>query len=207
MSEIIYLRMKKNIELNEKQAVLLGDIAFMATGSVSVPKDELAEVVIYQITEQDANIVVIDRFLIITHLNKAYPNMEIQFVGPVQSIIRIEKVQKKASVVLTIGIWILLFIGTATTIMNFHYDVSMQEVQVQLHYLLTGEENEHPLWIQVPYSFGLGIGMLLFFNHWFKKRFNEEPSPLEVEIFKYEESLEEYVSHYENRLNDPKYRR
>src|SRR5690625_6783496 len=87
------------------------------------------------------------------------------------------------------------------TIMNFHYDVSMQEVQQKLHYLFTGEQNEFPLWIQIPYSFGLGIGMLLFFNHWFKKRFNEEPSPLEVELFNYQQDLDNYVNHYENKLD------
>lgn len=88
------------------------------------------------------------------------------------------------------------------TIMNFHYDVSMQEVQQKIHYLLTGKHSKYPLWIQIPYSFGLGVGMLLFFNHWFKKRFNEEPSPLEIELFNYQQDLNQYVMHYENKLDD-----
>ncbi len=48
------------------------------------------------------------------------------------------------------------------TIMNFHYDVSMQPVQQKLHFILTGVENEYPLWIQIPYSIGLGLGTVLF---------------------------------------------
>lgn len=40
-----------------------------------------------------------------------------------------------------------------------------------------------------------------FFNHWFNKRFNEEPSPLEVEIFNYQQDLDNYLSHKENSLN------
>lgn len=88
------------------------------------------------------------------------------------------------------------------TIMNFHNDVGMQEVQQKLHYLLTGENNKHPLWMQIPYSLGLGLGMLLFFNHWFKKRFNEEPSPLEIELFKYQKDIDHYISYYENKMED-----
>src|SRR5699024_4221207 len=87
-------------------------------------------------------------------------------------------------------------------IMNFHYDVSMQEVQQKLHFLITGEKTEFPLWIQIPYSIGLGVGMLLFFNHWFNKRFNEEPSSLEIEIYNYQQNLDQYLGHYENKVND-----
>lgn len=43
-----------------------------------------------------------------------------------------------------------------------------------------------------------------FFNHWFKKRFNEEPSPLEVEIFNYQQDLQQYINTMENELNDPR---
>jgi len=101
-------------------------------------------------------------------------------------------------------VWLILFVGSAMTIINFHYDVSMQEVQQKLHFLITGERNETPLWIQIPYSIGLGVGMLLFFNHWFNKRFNEEPSPLEIEIYNYQQNLDHYLAYYENEVNDTK---
>lgn len=200
MADIIYLRMKKNVELSQMEKLYLKDIAY-----ISAPtglKTKLEKAFIYGITKKDRNIIIIDSFMVIDHLNKLYSGLEFQLIGPAHSIVRIKKVKKTPSVILASGVWILLFIGTAMTIMNFHYDVSMQDVQQKLHFLLTGEENKYPLWIQIPYSFGLGIGMLLFFNHWFTKRFNEEPSPLEVEIYNYQQDLDQYVSYYENRLND-----
>ncbi|MFP3360102.1 stage V sporulation protein AA, partial [Planococcus sp. SIMBA_143] len=39
------------------------------------------------------------------------------------------------------------------------------------------------------------------FNHLFKKRFNEEPSPLEVEMFNYQQDLDQYVIVHENDEN------
>ncbi len=35
--------------------------------------------------------------------------------------------------------------------------------------------------------------MILFFNHVFKKRINEEPSPLEVEMFNYQQNIDHYM--------------
>jgi stage V sporulation protein AA len=43
--------------------------------------------------------------------------------------------------------------------------------------------------------------MVLFFNHLFKKKINEEPSPLEVEIFNYQLDLDKYVAMNENKEN------
>ncbi|WP_430785454.1 stage V sporulation protein AA [Virgibacillus flavescens] len=196
----IYLRMKKSIEIEQLQYVKLKHIAF-----ISAPidiKKELEETSLYRITKKDNNIVIIDCYLIMDHLTKSWPDLEFELLGPQQTIIRVNKQKKESSVLIVGFVWILLFIGTAMTIMNFHYDVSMQAVQQKLHYLLTGRRNDYPLWIQIPYSIGLGIGMLLYFNHWFKKRFNEEPSPLEIEIFNYQQDLDQYVIYHENKLND-----
>lgn len=198
--EIVYLRMKKNINVEKLQYLKLKHITY--TSAPAGIKKQLEETPIYRITQKDNNIVIIDSFLIIDHLSSLWSNLEFQLIGPQQSIIRVEKRKKETSVLVVAFVWLLLFIGTAMTIMNFHYDVSMQAVQQKLHYLLTGEQNDYPLWIQIPYSIGLGLGMLLYFNHWFKKRFNEEPSPLEVEIYNYQENLDQYVIHHENKLND-----
>src|SRR5699024_18549 len=109
---------------------------------------------------------------------------------------------KKTNFIYISLVWVLLFIGTAMTIMNFHLDVGMQDVQQKLHLLFTGKENEFPLLIQIPYSIGLGLGMIIYLNHWFKTRINDEPSPLEIELYNYEVNIDEYVKYNENELND-----
>ncbi|MNI93321.1 hypothetical protein D3C73_1512510 [compost metagenome] len=47
--------------------------------------------------------------------------------------------------------------------------------------------------MQIPDSLGMGVGMALFFNRFFKKTFNEEPSPLEVEMYLYQENMNQYI--------------
>jgi len=207
MTEIVYIRMKKHIKLSALKSIKLKDIAYIAATGSKWDQHKLKNEHIYQITEKDSNYLVLDGFLVIKYLLSSYPGIEVQLAGPSQCIIQIEKKRRSMPIWVVACVWIILFVGAAMTIMNFHYDVSMQAVQQRLHYLLTGKANKFPLWIQIPYSIGLGLGMLLFFNHWFKRKFNEEPSPLEVEIFKYQESLDSYIIHHENTLNDSEHSR
>jgi stage V sporulation protein AA len=68
-----------------------------------------------------------------------------------------------------------------------------------LYTIITGVKEPKPFLFQIPYSIGLGLGMILFFNHVFQKRINEEPSPLEVEMFNYQQDLDNYVIIHENK--------
>jgi len=81
--------------------------------------------------------------------------------------------------------------------MNFHTDVSMEQVHQRIYYLVTGAYNARPLILQIPYSLGIGLGMVLFFNHVFKRKLNDEPSPLELEVFLYQENIDQYVIDHE----------
>ena len=143
--------------------------------------------------KEDQNIIIIDLVQMIETIQAIDPSLEIQTFGPAQTIIEVIYEKKKVSILSFAAVWLLLFFGAVMTIMNFHVDVSMREVHQKLFTIITGKVDEKPLLIQVPYSIGLGLGMILFFNHFFKKRFNEEPSPLEVEMFNYQQDLDQYV--------------
>ncbi|TGB04469.1 stage V sporulation protein AA [Halobacillus salinus] len=197
MATPVYIRLKQSVYVRPLATITLGQISRIAGPKRYLPNFHSME--IYQISPEDQNIVVIDGVSIIDQIIQKYPNLDVELLGPNQCVVHVEKERKRPSILLIAGIWLLLFVGAAMAIMNFHYDVSMLEVQQKLHFMLTGKETDHPLWIQIPYSIGLGLGMVLFFNHWFQKRLNEEPSPMEVEIFKYQEDLDHYVAIHENK--------
>lgn len=199
--EIVYIRLKKKLEVTPNKQLQMKDIALIASSSVLKRRVENT-FIDFTIHKKDP-VRVLDGFLILEKLQQQFPDCDLQLVGPTQTILYLHKQTRAPSIVLASMIWLLLFVGSAMAIMNFHYDVSMQEVQQKLHFLITGKQVDQPLWLQIPYSIGLGVGMILFFNHLFKKRFNEEPSPLEVEMFKYQQDLDQYISHHENEMNVP----
>ncbi|WP_270180578.1 stage V sporulation protein AA [Alkalihalobacillus sp. CinArs1] len=195
---MIYLRLKQKIRVRPGAHLTIGDIAQL------IGEDEICRkletTIIHRIRKEDKNLVVIDVMKVIRAIQRTN-SLEVQIIGPTQTIIEVQISKKKLAPVYFVFIWLLLFIGAALAIMNFHEDVSMREVHQQIYKIVTGIDNPKPLLLQIPYSFGLGIGMILFFNHLFKKRFNEEPSPLEVEMFNYQQDLDRYVIVHENEDN------
>jgi stage V sporulation protein AA len=197
MDKTIYIRMRNRSQIGHRGKVCLHEIAqIIAEDSVC---KRLGTLEIYEVKKEDRNIVVIDAMRVIRQITKQLPEYEVQMIGPSQTIVEVVCKKKKISIPAFLLIWFLLFFGAAFTIINFHEDVSMHALQKRLYTMITGEKEEKPLLFQIPYSLGLGLGMVLFFNHFFRKRINEEPSPLEVEMFNYQQDIDQYVIMHENK--------
>ncbi len=201
-AEAVYLRMRHKLHVSPNQTVRIKDLAQIVGPDLVIEK--IGQIIIHKITIHDKNIVIIDLMKVLKAIRDEYPSIDIQTIGTAQTIIEVQYKKPKMTGVYFVIVWLLLFIGAALAIMNFHEDVSMQEVHQKIYYIVTGRENDYPLLLQIPYSLGLGLGMVLFFNHIFKKRFNEEPSPLDVEMFNYQQDLDQYVVMNENSENEKK---
>lgn len=188
---IAYLRLRRVVPIRRGQDVQLGHIAQMIAPSEY--EQALRKLVIYSPKRIDGNRVLIDMLLIINKIKETAPELQIELFGEPHTLLEIGNKPKRANLLLVGLVWLLLFIGSGLTIMNFHADVNMAGVHRRIYELITGHTIERPLILQIPYSFGIGAGMIIFFNHLFKKKFNEEPSPLEVEMFMYQENVNHYV--------------
>lgn len=187
----IYLKMHNKVLRKPGEKILLPHVADFVTDSDRTK--ELRELMVYIPRPEDGNRVVVDLMHLIRLLKKVDPTFDIQHIGPDKTLVYLTEGKKKPNFLLVIFVWFTLFIGSGLAIMNFHVDVSMMEVHQRIYELITGEQVKHPYIIQIPYSIGIGLGMLLFFNHLFRKRFNEEPSPLEVEVFLYQQNVDQYT--------------
>ncbi|MGG2014219.1 stage V sporulation protein AA [Bacillus sp. S10(2024)] len=197
MEQTIYVKMRNRLQVSPAYEIKIGDVAQVVGESRIV--DEIKRQVIYKITKKDKTHVVIDVMKVIQSIRQYSSSLEINLLGSAQTIVEIVYEKKQVNPVFFGMVWLLLFVGAALAIIYFHEDVSMQQVHQRLYYMITGESNKKPLLFQIPYSLGLGLGMILFFNHVFQKRINEEPSPLEVEMFQYQQSLDQYVMMNENK--------
>ncbi|WP_040716307.1 stage V sporulation protein AA [Paenibacillus daejeonensis] len=187
----VYLRLRKRITITPGTELKLGDVArIVATGQRT---RRLSSLPIYKHAPEDGNRYVIDVLYIIQRIRAAEPSLTIEPYGDPQVLVMISDKPSKPKIIVLVFAWLLLFFGSGLAIMNFHADVNMQQVHVRLSELITGKAIQHPLWFQIPYSLGIGFGMMVFFNHLFRKRLNEEPNPLEVELYMYQENVNAYV--------------
>jgi|1186.fasta_scaffold38877_1 stage V sporulation protein AA len=197
LEKTVYIRLRNRVLVRPRERIYIKDIAqIIANEALHEKIDQLQ---LYQISDQDRNIIIIDAMQVIAEIAKLDSTIQVQLLGPSQTIVEVVFKKKKYSFTLFVLAWLLLFFGSMLTIMNFHEDVSMQAVHQRIYRIITGKSVEKPLFFQIPYSIGLGLGMIIFFNHVFKKRLNEEPSPLEVEMFNYQQDLDQYVIMHENK--------
>jgi len=198
---IVYIRLRNRYYVKPNKNIILGKIAQI----IAPDQDEavLKQLIVYKVQKADKHLVVIDLMQVIRVIQAEFPDVEIRTFGNPEIIVEIvsKTLNKKPNIFAITFVWLLLFIGSGLAIMNFHHDVSMQEVHQRLYLLITGKSVKKPLLMQIPYSIGIGVGMILFFNHVFKKKINEEPSPLEVEMFLYQKNLDQYVVLNENKEN------
>jgi stage V sporulation protein AA len=190
-SATLYLRLYKKKHIHPGKDIFLGDIAQMIVDeSFRTP---LQALLIAKASEHEGTHQLIDIMKIVFMINRQFPDLQIEHFGDPHIMIELTTPTRKPLIWWMAVVWVLLFVGSGLAIMNFHEDVSMLEVHQRVYELLTGTKDDTPRMIQIPYSIGIGLGMVIFFNHIFKKKLNEEPSPLEVEMFTYQESIHQYI--------------
>lgn len=187
----LYIRLRKKIQVQKGAPIYLGQVAQMIVEPEYEKK--LRGLLLHLPMEQDGNLVLIDMLMIVKKVKEVMPNVTVEHYGEPHVLVEIYKHNRPPSLILISLVWLLLFVGSGLAIMNFHADVSMLQVHQRIYKLITGKQMMHPFFLQIPYSLGLGLGMVIFFNHLFKKRFSEEPSPLELEMYMYQENLNHYI--------------
>jgi len=85
----------------------------------------------------------------------------------------------------------VLFVGSATAIMAFHTDSQLGTVFQKYYEIFFGHKVEKPYIITIPYSIGLALGIIVFFNHFTGKRITKEPTPIEIEMELYQQDAED----------------
>ena len=191
MGQIVYISLKRHVRLDERR-ISFFDVAEVEADQEAKPI--LENLIIRTIKPSAGNVVIVTVLDVIQALKTVLPDAQAVIAGETETIVSLQPERMRAPLWKIAFVWLVLFTGAALTIMNFHEDVSMQKVHVLLYEKITGIKNEKPLMLQIPYSIGLGLGMILFFNRLWQRRLNEEPGPLDLEMFKYEEDINSYLA-------------
>lgn len=155
---------------------------------------QLKRLPLHQLRPGDGDMVVIDMLQVVKAVHQLLPGMTVETFGEPHVLVEVSaSANRKPNRFLLVLAWLLLFFGSGMALLNFHADVNMPFVQARITELITGKPERHPWVFQIPYSLGVGLGMLLFFNRLFRKRKSDDPNPLEVEMFMYQENVNHYV--------------
>ncbi|MCK9268480.1 MAG: stage V sporulation protein AA [Alkaliphilus sp.] len=191
MDRQIFLNLKGKVTAKHAKFILLKDLAdISAEEGIKQDLENLA----YPIDIKEENNIVISAISIISFIKKNFHNVDLIVLGKTDVLINIadEKIDRYKTI-RVILVCFLLFIGSITAIINFHSDVDMKQAHKVIYRVITGVETDKLLLLQIPYSLGIGVGMAVFFNHVFNKKINKEPTPLEMEMYTYQQNVDEYI--------------
>lgn len=139
---------------------------------------------------------------VIEVIQKEYPGLEICNLGEADFIITIEKEKTPSDAVSwckTILVCLLSFFGAAFSIMAFNNDVGITLLFAQIYEQIVGEASDGFTLLEISYSIGVGMGILLFFHHFSRKKGKADPTPLEVEMRTYEDDVNKTLIESGNR--------
>lgn len=184
----IYIKPIEKAQIIERKVVFLKDIAEVFVGGQT--KGNIEGIVVFQIPKDRDSAYLISVLDVIRAINHQYPDATVSNVGEMDILVEYHQKDKKKNkvfeVIKVICMCIILFAGASTTIMCFHTDTQLPLIFQNYYYLFFGENVDMPAILSIPYSIGLVVGVLIFFNHFSKFKVTDDPTPIEIEMTTYE---------------------
>ena len=98
---------------------------------------------------------------------------------------------------------LIVFLGSAFTIMTFNTDVSVGDVFDNLYRLILGHKKDSAI-METAYSIGIFVGILGFYNHFKGSKLKNDPTPIHIEMRNYEEEMNKAIIKNADRENETK---
>ena len=186
----VYLNLREITELH-KPDIQVKDVAEIYCSDTHV-QNRCASLKIKTIREQKRKRYVENALNVIRILEASDPSVTVNNVGKVEFIIDYQpRVKQKMfwQWCKTMFVCMICFCGAAFAIMTFNNDVSVTDAFDQIYLLVTGTSSDGFTILEISYSIGLGLGIVVFFNHFARWKITTDPTPLEVEMRLYEENV------------------
>ncbi|MCD8073702.1 MAG: stage V sporulation protein AA [Lachnospiraceae bacterium] len=199
-SDTLYLKIDKNVRISGgAAAVRLGEIAQICCAdkptenkvkTLRLPTERVHGPGRYIYSLMD----------VLPVIWQEYPKIAVNNLGETDFILTVEKpsagkggLERIWSSFKTVLICFLSFFGAAFSIMAFHMDVGMTDLFARLYELLTGASSGGAMLLEISYSIGVGLGILLFFHHFARRKNQADPTPLQVQMRVYENDVDTTV--------------
>ena len=187
----LYIKGERNVEVTEQDVFLKDIVSMECSDKKFLPK--LQTVKILKLHGNREQRYVVSVLEIIACIHAAYPEVEVQNLGEVDIIVTYEN-QKTPPylwhILKVAAVAAIIFFGSAFSIMAFNNDIGIKNLFGQLYGMFTGRASDGFTLLEISYSIGVGLGILVFFHHFAKKQGGADPTPLEVEMRTYEDDVD-----------------
>lgn len=193
-SGVVYLKIEQSVQVVNKR-ITLQDIAEVYALDQEMVK-QLGKIVIYTAKGDKNEKKVVSALKLIQVIQKEYPDVQVEPIGETDTVVeyRLPVPKRKALEYAKLLVMsLIVFFGSAFTIMTFNEDVSVRDVFDQIYKLVMGVEKEGGSVLEIAYCVGMPIGILGFYNHFSASKVKEDPTPIHIEMRTYEEDMNKAI--------------
>lgn len=190
-NKILYIKGDRDVEVT-KSDVTLGDLLNMeCTDKMMLAKIKTLKIIRFKKSGRQRCVVSVLR--IIACIHEKFPQTDVENLGETDIIVTYEDQKTPAlawHIIKTVFVAAVTFFGAAFSIMAFNNDVDVTKLFGQIYELVTGQETSGFTILEITYSVGVAAGILIFFNHFGRKRFTVDPTPMEIQMRLYENDIQ-----------------
>lgn len=190
MSDTLYLQLDQNIEVTNPH-VYLQDIAALSMSNAKI-LNRLRVMPVAVLDSSRPGRYVLSVSDLLKMIQKAEPSVDISPIGESSFIITYRISSATGILFRYIKIFfvcLVSFFGAAFSIMTFNNDVDLGGLFSQLYTLVTGKSSNGFTILEISYSIGIGLGVLIFFNHFGHLKLSDDPTPMQVQMRTYENDI------------------
>lgn len=190
MSDTLYIQLDMNIQVQHPH-VYLQDIARLSCTNSKV-LNRLRVLPVANLDSEKPGRYVMSAMDLVDLIQKKEPDLTISPIGETDFILTYKKESASGIVFRWLKIFFVClatFFGAAFSIMTFNTDVDVGRLFQQIYFQVTGNVSSGFTILEISYSIGLAIGVLFFFNHFSHLKLSADPTPMQVQMRKYEDDV------------------
>ena len=192
MSDItVYLKCNRSVEV-QSQDVFMKDLGSIWC-SDKVVGAKVKSLKVHHFQKEGIKRCVISCLRLVEQMEECCPGISVEVVGESDVLIEWISVNKHKGWQQWLKILLVSlvsFFGTGFTIMAYHNDVGINEVFTEVYRMVMNKEPGGLNTLEVSYSIGLALGIIVFFNHVGGRRLTKDPTPIEVAMRNYEKDVD-----------------
>ena len=189
MSPVLYIKIEQSNQVFQC-SVKIGDVVKMECSEQRIT-NRLNSEKLLEINKDPGVKTVVSVLLVIQKIHEIYPELEVVNLGEPDFIVELKpkETAKLIEIIKVILVCLVVFFGSLFAMMTFNEDVSSLDSFRKVYTLVMGTPPKGATILELSYSIGVGVGIIVFFNHFGKKRLTREPSPVEVEMSGYDKQV------------------
>jgi stage V sporulation protein AA len=197
----IYLKAERNTVV-EHAKVTVGDVVTVVCANEEV-RHTIQQMELYSFHSPEAvksdrqreqNVKVCSILKVVAMIQNRYQAAHVENMGEIDFVIQYKPLKPERvwlSYVKTAVTCVIIFFGSAFSIMTFNNDVSITKMFEKMYEDTMGVPPGAVNIIEVTYSLGLAVGILIYFNHIGRKKITPDPTPVQVQMRMYEKNVDE----------------